>query len=235
LKSGDRVTVMPIFPCGECKECQGRRYHLCNNSSMLGIDRDGAFAEYVLVPSNATFKIPDDMSWMIAAYTEPVAAALGVLHAQLGERGAILGKNRFSHLVHQVLVASGIRGTRLVDDLESTDLPAPCSLDFVIETDPSPQWLAAAVDWLRPRGSLVLKSRSPASLQIPALPLVKKELRLQGVHYGPFTQALELLASGRVRLADLLGPLHRLEDFASAFQQASASEAAKHFFSIGVV
>ena len=62
LQIGDRVTANPLLACGTCYVCQAGLPHVCRNLKLIGIDTDGAFAEYVLVGANAVLKIPPHLS-----------------------------------------------------------------------------------------------------------------------------------------------------------------------------
>ena len=63
-KVGDRVTGEGHIACGHCRNCRRGREHICENSIGVGVNRDGAFAEYLSIPSSNVVKvdsrIPDD-------------------------------------------------------------------------------------------------------------------------------------------------------------------------------
>jgi threonine dehydrogenase-like Zn-dependent dehydrogenase len=78
---GQRVTVDPSIPCGECKFCRGGRYNLCRNMRFYGSAScdphiDGGFAEYTSVPSANCFSVPDSLGWGEAAMIEPLSVAV---------------------------------------------------------------------------------------------------------------------------------------------------------------
>ena len=83
VRAGERVTVMPVLPCGVCDLCREGKKMLCQDTRMLGIDRDGCYCGFVRVPATCVHKLPDGMSFRIGAYAEPVAAAMSVLRAGL--------------------------------------------------------------------------------------------------------------------------------------------------------
>jgi L-iditol 2-dehydrogenase len=81
LKVGMRVTVNPNMYCGRCRYCVTGRHELCESRYALGIDVDGAFAEYLKIPSEAfrtggVFEVPDNLSYEEAALVEPLSACL---------------------------------------------------------------------------------------------------------------------------------------------------------------
>src|SRR5262249_54047803 len=227
---GDRVAVMPVLPCAACPPCRAADELVCLAPAMLGVERDGAFAEFVAVPAHRVHRLPPGLPWRAAAYAQPVAAALAVRHAPLrpGQRGLLLGRNRFSELIGRILVLHGIRDVTTLDADGQPGQP-PGLFDFVIETDPRPEALALAVRALRPRGVLVLRSRRPGLVPVDLRGCVLRELSLCAVNYAPFPAALDLLASGQLELEGLLGEVFPLAAFEVAFALARRSEATKLF------
>jgi L-iditol 2-dehydrogenase len=91
---GDRVTVIPLIPCRSCDYCQIGAYQLCEKYDYLGSRTNGAFAEYVVVPTGNLLRLPDSVSFETGAMTDPIAVALhAVRRAQLrpGDRVAVFG------------------------------------------------------------------------------------------------------------------------------------------------
>jgi len=66
-KHGDRVAIYPQITCGVCPQCREGRDGICINTRVLGMHRDGAFADYLLIPAKNLVKIPDNVSFMEAA------------------------------------------------------------------------------------------------------------------------------------------------------------------------
>ncbi|HEU4532622.1 MAG TPA: hypothetical protein VFS00_00845, partial [Polyangiaceae bacterium] len=82
----------------------------------------------------------------------------------------------------------------------------------------------------RPRGRLVLKSRSVEALPVEFGPLVRKELSLVAANYGSFAEAAELLARGRLDLRERFAPPRPLADFAAVFEGESRGSERKAMF-----
>lgn len=78
--AGRRVTVNPLIACGRCEFCVQGRDNLCANRSMVGMNRPGAFAQYMSIPTRSLLDLPEGMSTRQAALTEPAATALHALH-----------------------------------------------------------------------------------------------------------------------------------------------------------
>ena len=72
---GDRVSGEGHITCGFCRNCRAGRRHLCRNTVGVGVNRAGAFAEYLVIPAFNAFKIPDGISDDLAAIFDPFGNA----------------------------------------------------------------------------------------------------------------------------------------------------------------
>ena len=72
---GDRVSAEGHITCGVCRNCRAGRRHLCMNTVGVGVNRAGAFAEYLSVPAFNVFKLPDSISDDMAAILDPLGNA----------------------------------------------------------------------------------------------------------------------------------------------------------------
>jgi threonine 3-dehydrogenase len=75
FKIGDRVSGEGHITCGFCRNCRAGRRHLCRNTVGVGVNREGAFAEYLAIPAFNAFRIPDDISDELAAIFDPFGNA----------------------------------------------------------------------------------------------------------------------------------------------------------------
>lgn len=75
-KIGERVSGEGHITCGHCRNCRGGRTHLCRNTTGVGVNRTGAFAEYLVIPAFNAFKIPDNISDELAAIFDPFGNAV---------------------------------------------------------------------------------------------------------------------------------------------------------------
>jgi threonine dehydrogenase-like Zn-dependent dehydrogenase len=216
-RAGMRVTAIPLVPCARCTFSDPPS---CAEPQMLGLHRDGAFAEYVALPARAVLEVPDAMPLRRAAYVEPVAAALAVLKTPIkpDERGLVMGENRIAELTRRVLRAHGFG--------VATDGEGP--FDFVVETG---EPLGALLARVKPGGRVILKSRPFEPVPLDLARAVAKEITLHGASYGSFRAAIALLE--RLCVDDLFEDAAPLEDFARVLARARANEARKLFFAPG--
>ncbi len=189
----------------------------------LGVTRHGAFADAVVVPAANLHVLPDSLDPRLGAYVEPVAAALAV--PALGTftreaRIAVFGDNRFAHLIERVLRIEGFAATRITGPIEAG------SIDVGVETSATAEELAILAAAVGPGGQLIVKSRMPEPLVLPTLAVHRAA-------YGSFSRAIELLASGALDVADLLGEVFPLARHADAFARARAGETHKLFLRPG--
>jgi threonine 3-dehydrogenase len=75
FKPGDRVSGEGHITCGFCRNCRAGRRHLCRHTVGVGVNRAGAFAEYLVIPAVNVYKIPDDISDDVAAILDPFGNA----------------------------------------------------------------------------------------------------------------------------------------------------------------
>ena len=75
FNKGDRVSAEGHVTCGVCRNCRAGRRHLCRNTVGVGVNRPGAFAEYISVPAFNVFKLPDAITEDLAAILDPFGNA----------------------------------------------------------------------------------------------------------------------------------------------------------------
>ncbi len=76
LKPGDHISGETHIPCLDCYQCRTGQMHICNNLQILGVDRDGAFADYVMLPEVCCVKNDKSLPWEIASIQEPFGNAV---------------------------------------------------------------------------------------------------------------------------------------------------------------
>ncbi len=196
FKKGDRVAIMPII-----KDSHGHY-----SGPMLGVEHDGAFAEYVITPAASVHTIPVSMSFQEAAYLEPVTASLAVLKAPIkkDQRGLILGNNRIAILTQRILTIHGFRKTKRVS-LDALQGVRTNFYDYAIETLITTDVLIELIRVVKPGGLIILKSRQYMPVELSIASLVRKDIRLFGTYYGSFEESIRLLARKKLKVDDIFG------------------------------
>src|SRR5262249_59186715 len=140
---------------------------------------------------------------------------LGLLTAQVlqarGARVHLCGRRR-----HKVRIAEkkGVAG-----ELRGSKLPK-AAYDYVVEATGSPEGLPQAIGMVRPLGTVILKSTTHGSASLDTAPVVVNEVTLVGSRCGPFRPALDMLAAGRVNVADMISDSYSLGQAPAAFERA---------------
>lgn len=226
--------------CGKCIYCKTGRPTHCNSRRVLGMsDKDGAFAEYMTIDTDLLHVIPDGLPDEIAIFTEPLAAALEILtqiHISPDKNAAVLGDGRLALLTAQVLALTGIDLTVIGKHPEKLELFKPFAkvitqgeregYEYVAECTGSETGLPSALELVRKKGTVILKSTYAGKLSLDMSMVAVNEITIVGSRCGPFEPALKLLLEGKVKLPPI--ELYDLMDFEKAF----ASRAFKAGFTL---
>ena len=226
--------------CGKCIYCKTGRPTHCNSRRVLGMsDKDGAFAEYMTIDTDLLHVIPDGLPDEIAIFTEPLAAALEILtqlHISPDKNAAVLGDGRLALLTAQVLALTGIDLTVIGKHPEKLELFKPIAkvvtqgeregYEYVAECTGSETGLPSALELVRKKGTVILKSTYAGKLSLDMSMVAVNEITIVGSRCGPFEPALKLLLEGKVKLPPI--ELYDLMDFEKAF----ASRAFKAEFTL---
>lgn len=219
---------------------------------VLGIlNHDGAMAEYVVVPTQNLFAVPESVTDREAVFAEPLAAALRIAQQVIcdpNEPACVIGPGRLGMLIGRTLALQGRQvrmagrqqgslklaenwglATSLVKDLESS------SYHFVVEATGNPDALADAIRITRPLGKIVLKSTFEGAQQTDLTKLVVDEIQLIGSRCGPFAPSLALLKSGSIAVQELIDDVYPLDQAERAMRRAAEPGVRKVLLEVGDV
>ena len=117
FKIGDRVSVEGHVTCGYCRNCRAGQRHLCRNTLGIGVNRPGAFAEYVSVPAFNIYRLPDDVPDDLAAIFDPFGNAVHTALAfdLVGEDVLITGAGPIGIMAAAVARFVGARNVVITD------------------------------------------------------------------------------------------------------------------------
>src|SRR5262245_25214082 len=237
---GRRVVGEINAGCGRCGLCRENDPRHCSDRTVLGIrGRDGAFAEYLSLPPRNLLIVPDNISDRQAVFTEPLAAALAILdqvEISASRRVAVIGDGKLGQLISRVIATTGCDLTLIgkhrnklelasragVKTAESgaVEICSEARFDFVVEASGSSGGLGLALDLVRPRGAIILKSTFHGGASLDTSRIVVNEISLIGSRCGRFVNALRLLDSGCLDLEALIASEYELADGVGAMAEA---------------
>lgn len=109
---GSRVVIEPNFPCRNCPYCLSGKGNICINKGVLGLNRPGCFAEYICVPADFAWHIPDEIKDEDAVVIEPMSVAYHALFASKARPGdtiAIIGLGAIGMLLTHLATRLGYK------------------------------------------------------------------------------------------------------------------------------
>jgi threonine dehydrogenase-like Zn-dependent dehydrogenase len=236
---GKRVVGEINAGCGVCELCRMGDARHCPARTVLGIvGRDGAHAEFLQLPAVNLLEVPGEISDAEAVFVEPLAAAFGITEQVeiLPEtRVAVIGDGKLGNLCAQSIVlkssnvyligkhkeklilveARNIEGVLLEDALKLKR-----QFDVVVEASGSESGFNLALDLLKPRGKLVLKSTFHGAANWQAWRVVVDEITIVGSRCGRFAPALELLRDKKIDVESLISEEFPLAEGVRAMNRA---------------
>ena len=248
-KVGDRVGSAWIqSTCGRCEWCQRGRRMFCPFLKGTGGDAQGGHAEYMLMNADATYQIPDKVSFEQAApifcagYT--VYSGLRWADPQPHERVAVLGIGGLGHLAVQYAKAAGFETIaishspdkdKMIRDLGADEvvrdgkvLSAMGGADIILSTSNSTKSMVDSIQGLRPDGRFVVMGADAEPLSLSLIELLSKRIKIIGSQQnGPeyLYEALDYVAQGKVKsmietypLADAVKAYERVAEGKTRFR-----------------
>jgi len=257
LTMGQRVSGEGHIVCGRCRNCQAGRRHLCINTVGVGVNRDGAFAEYVAIPGTNVQPIPDEIPDDVASILDPLGNAVHTsLHFDLvGEDVLITGAGPIGmmavaiarHVGARFVVVTDVRahrlelaadmGADLVLDATNDSLDDAMrhlgireGFDVGLEMSGVPSALHDMITHMNNGGGIALLGIPPKQAPIDWNDIVFKGLTLQGV-YGRrmFETWYKMLAMLQTGLDVSPAITHHFDadDYEEAFEVVAAGKCGK--------
>jgi threonine 3-dehydrogenase len=209
FKIGDRVSGEGHITCGHCRNCRAGRRHLCRNTVGVGVNRPGAFAEYLVLPAFNAFPIPDDISDDLAAIFDPFGNAVhtALSFNMVGEDVLITGAGPIGimavaiakhvgarHVVitdvneYRLDLARKMGATRAVNVLKEdlkdvmADLKMTEGFDVGLEMSGNPQAFRTMLETMQHGGKVALLGIPPADTAIDWNQVIFKGLEIKGIY-----------------------------------------------------
>jgi len=256
---GTRVTFDSILWCGGCPPCRAGRTNLCDARQTFGVStpsfrRDGAMAEYVVVPARLLHRLPHAVPFDAGSMVEPAAVAMHAARIsgiEPGDLVVVVGAGLIGNLAMQAAKTLGAGVVAIADIVpERLDLARRLGADVVIDSgtdDPATALgqatgrrtadvvleavgIQATIDTAtaltRPGGSLTLIGNVRPRIEQDLQGIVSGELAIRGssASAGEFPDCIERIADGRLRVAELIGRAQPLAEGQQAFDALHRGE-----------
>lgn len=242
---GKRVVGEISCGCGVCPYCKSGLKRHCPSRTTIGITgKDGALAEYITLPVENLFVVPSQVKDEEAVFTEPLAAAFEILEQipmKPTDSVLVIGDGKLGILIALVLhrslaqvVLAGKHKEKLsiarVQGVSSTaveSLAAKKAFDVVVDATGSPRGLEVSLRYVKPRGTVVLKTTAAERTTIDLAPVVVDEVQIVGSRCGPFEPALRALSGKQIRVGQLISGIYSFSRAAEAFAKAQEKDSLK--------
>lgn len=249
VKPGDRVAIEPAISCGKCDQCLEGRPNTCRNINFLGCPGqiDGCLSEYLVMPEECCFLIPDHMSFAEAAISEPLAIGVYAVKQSIPMKGAKVGILGFGPIGMSVLLPAKAYGadtfyvTDKIDDrlqlarevgaswtgnpekidvAEAINMEEKMQLDVVFECCGQQDAIDNALEILKPGGKLMLIGIPEEDALCFKMDLMRrKEITVVNVRrqIHCVQEALDLIADGRVDVSRMTTHNYSFKETKAAF------------------
>ena len=259
VASGDRVTFDSTVYCNQCPACRQGRVNLCVNRKVLGVStsafrREGAMAEYVVVPWWIIYPLPDAVSFEEAALIEPASVGLHATRLtpiDVNDVVAVVGAGQIGLFAMQGARVKGA-GKIVVLDVKEERLSLSRSLgsdvtinparsdvigemkrhlgrpdaDAVLEAVGAEATVTLALGLTKQGGDVTLIGNITPRIQVSLQDIVLREMTIRGscAVAGEYRAALDLLASGRIQAKPLISRVMPLSEGQEAFDALHRGE-----------
>ena len=249
LKAGDRVVLEPLIPCGKCYPCSIGRRNCCSNMKTVGVTTNGALAEYFAVPEHCIHKIPESLSFSLAALAEPFsigfqAASRGAIDKT--DQVAIIGSGTIGLTI---MTAARVKGARvLVGDIMDFRLEIAQRMgadvvvnsqkenlvervmewthgtgaSVVIEAVGLPATIESTIGLVADAGRIVIAGVTKEKFAIRGVDVTKKELTISGSrnNLAKFGDAINFIVSKPEIAGNLITQTFPFNETPAAFKLA---------------
>lgn len=213
---GQSWAVYPLTGCGACARCAAGEDNLCDGWRLIGIHRQGVFAERVAVPRRSLVELPAGLDLRRAVLAEPLACCVGALapyDLERGSRVVVFGCGPIGLLTVYLAARAGAQVTAVdpvAARLQTAALlgadsfePAPGAADLAVDAAGFEETWRGAIDAVANGGDVVVLGLGRAEGTFPMAVLVRRAVALRGQFAytrSEFAQAVEILAEGDLEL-----------------------------------
>ncbi|MBF0104611.1 MAG: L-threonine 3-dehydrogenase [Deltaproteobacteria bacterium] len=257
FKVGQRVSGEGHIVCGHCRNCSGGRRHLCNHTLGVGINRPGAFAEYLSIPASNVFLIPHGVSDDEAAILDPLGNAVHTTLSYdlvgedilitgavpIGIMAGVIAKHAgASHVVitdineYRLNLAAklgikncvNVKTTRLKDVMDGLNMTE--GFDVGLEMSGSPQALGDMLENMAHGGKVALLGILPSDTKINWEHVIFKGLKLKGIYGREIFETwykMCAMIQTGLNIKPIFTHYYKVEDFEQGFKVMASGNSGK--------
>ena len=254
---GDRVSGEGHITCGHCRNCRAGRRHLCRNTTGVGVNRPGAFAEYLAIPAFNAFKIPDNISDELASIFDPFGNAVhtALSFDLVGEDVLITGAGPIGimaaavarhvgarHVVitdinpYRLELARKMGATRAVDVSKESlsdvmkELNMSEGFDVGLEMSGVPVAFREMLDVMNHGGKVAMLGIPPSDVAVDWNQIIFKGLVIKGIYGREMFETWYKMASllqSGLDLSPMITHEFAIDDFQQGFDKMGSGESGK--------
>lgn len=257
FKPGDRVSGEGHITCGFCRNCRGGKKHLCIQQKGVGVNRQGAFAEYLSLPAKNAVRLPDNVSDEFAAIFDPFgnAAHTALSFDLVGEDVLITGAGPIGAMAAAICAFAGARNIVITDvndyrlDLAKkmgatrtvnvgreklfdvmSELKMTEGFDVGMEMSGNPDAFRQMIDTMRPAGKIALLGIPPGDMSIDWGSFIFKGLMIKAIYGREMFETWHktiAMVQSGLDLAPIITHRFKADDFEQAFQTMASGQSGK--------
>ena len=254
---GDRVSAEGHITCGVCRNCRAGRRHLCMNTVGVGVNRPGAFAEYLCVPAFNVFKLPDVISDDMASILDPLGNAThtALSFDLVGEDVLITGAGPIGIMAVAIAKYAGARHVVITDvndyrldlarkmgataavnvtkellDKTMLDLGMEEGFDVGMEMSGNPQAFRDMLRTMHHGGKVAILGIPPAETAIDWNQVIFKGLELKGIYGREMFETWYKMSSmlqSGLNIEPIITHHFPIDDFLPAFELMESGQTGK--------
>jgi threonine 3-dehydrogenase len=256
-KIGQRVSGEGHIVCGACRNCRAGRGQLCRNTIGVGVNRPGAFAEFLCIPEHNVFELPDDVTDEIAALFDPFGNAVhtALSYDLVGEDVLVTGAGTIGIMAAMVAQEVGARkvvitdinpaklklaeimGVQYVVDARTqtlqdvmTEIGMTEGFDVGLEMSGAAPAFRDMIDTMNNGGKIAILGISPTAFEVDWNKIVFKMLNLKGIYGREMFETwykMTTLVQGRIDLRPIITHRFSADDFQLGFDAMVTGESGK--------
>lgn len=256
VQVGDKAVAEHLIGCGKCFYCREGKRNLCKVPTIIGLNRQGALAEYIAIPSELIFKLPKELSYDEGVLVEPLSIAVYAVRksgVKVGDQIAVVGQGPIGLLVNFAAKASGgiifgfdkhdnrityakshkyvQEGFNIVQEgyLKQFKEAVGDGADIVFEAVGSDTSAELAIELARSGGKVVVLGVFEHDVMVNMMNIVKKELQVYGswTCVFSFEETILLMKSQKLDANQLITHRYPFSDAVKAFREASSNKGSR--------